>query len=106
MTIRPVDLQTMIPKLPEAQKAKNAESEAQKNTLMINIHKEQQKHEKDTRQVIEAAKAHEAKINRDGQQKKRQGGQEKRSREDKTSDSDERSREDKEKYVPKIDIRI
>ncbi|HOE56590.1 MAG TPA: hypothetical protein PLL98_01520 [Bacillota bacterium] len=106
MTIRPVDLQTIIPKLPEIQKAKNAENGLEKNNLNINIHKEQQQQEKNTRQVVEAKKPHEARINRDGQQKKRQGKQEKQSREDQTKENDGNDKEDKGKYLSKIDIRI
>ena len=106
MTIRPVDLQTMIPKLPEVQKAKNAESELGKNNLNINIHKEQQKQEKNTKQVIETKKPHEARIDKDGQQKKRQGRQEKHNKEDQAKDSDGHDKDNKGKYLTKIDIRI
>lgn len=39
MTMRPVDLQTTIPKLPEIQKVKSSEIELEKNNLNINIQK-------------------------------------------------------------------
>ena len=63
MSLRPVDLQTIIPKLPEVQKAKNAENELEKNNLSINMHKEQQQQDKNTQQIIETKKAQEARIN-------------------------------------------
>ena len=106
MPIRPVDLQTMLPKLPEVQKAKSVESDIEKNNLNINIHKDQQKLEKNTKQVVEAKKAHEARVDKDGQQKKRQGKQEKQNREDQTKDNDGHDKDSKGKYLTKIDIRI
>lgn len=106
MTIRPVDLQTMIPKLPEVQKARSAESELEKNNLNINIHKEQQLQEKNTKQVIETKKSSGGRIEREKQQKDKQGKQEKKHKDDHTEDKDEQVKESKGKALTKIDIRI
>ena len=106
MTIRPVDLQTMIPKLPEVQKARNAESEMEKNNLNINIHKEQQQQEKNTKQVIETKKTKGSRIDREGQQKGRQGKQEKGHRDDVAEDKDGHDKKTKGEFLTKIDIRI
>ena len=70
MSMRPVDFQTIIPKLPEIHKSKSAENELVKNNLNINIQKEQQQYVQNTRQVVEANKAQEARINKDEKQKR------------------------------------
>lgn len=106
MTIRPVDMQTMIPKLPEVQKARNAENEIEKNNLNINIHKEQQHQEKNTKQVIAAKKSQGLSISREGQQKGRQGKQEKKHRDGLAEEKDSHSKENKGEFLTKIDIRI
>ena len=106
MTIRPVDLQTMIPKLPEVQKARNLESELEKNNLNINMHKEQQQQEKNSKQVIETKKTHGAKVDRERQQKGRQSGHEKGSKDGQTEEKDAQLKESKGKILTKIDIRI
>lgn len=106
MTIRPVDLQTMIPKLPEVQKAKIIESELEKNNLNINIHKDQQQQEKNTKQVVETKKAQEARINKDGRQNKRQGEQRKEHKEDQAEDNYGHEKDNIEKSPIRIDIRI
>jgi len=106
MTIRPVDIQTMIPKIPEVQKARNAENEIVKNNLSINIHKEQQQQEKNMKQVIEAKKSQGSKIDREGQQKGKQGKKEKKRRDDLPEDKDGESKEIKREFLTRIDIRI
>jgi hypothetical protein len=106
MTIRPVDLQTMIPKIPEVQKAKNLETELQKNNLNINIHKEQQQQEKNTQKVVKTKETQESRINKDGRQKNKQGKQEKKQKESQTEDNYEKNNESKGKSLTRIDIRI
>ncbi|HYF83025.1 MAG TPA: hypothetical protein VEB00_08365 [Clostridia bacterium] len=106
MTIRPVDLQTMIPKLPELQKARNIESEQEKSNLNINIHKEQQQQEKNTKQVIETKKAQGKKVDREGQQKEKQSGHEKERRDGQPGEKDVQLKESKGRSLTKIDIRI
>ena len=106
MTIRPVDLQTMIPKLPEVQKARNLESELEKSNLNINMHKEQQQQEKNSKQVIETKKTSGAKVDRERQQKGRQSGNKKESKDGQTEERDAQSKESKGKFLTKIDIRI
>ena len=106
MTIRPVDLQTMIPKLPEVQKARNVESELEKNNLNINIHKDQLQQEKNTKQVIETKKSSGARIDREGQKKENQGKQEKEHKDGHAEDKNEQVKESKGKSLTKIDIRI
>jgi hypothetical protein len=106
MTIRPVDLQTMIPKLPEVQKARNAESELEKNNLNINIHKEQRQQEKNKELVIETKKTQGARVDREGQKKGRQSKQGKGQENETSEEKDERGKESKVKALTKIDIRI
>lgn len=106
MTIRPVDLQTLIPKLPEVQKAKSAEAEAEKNSLSINIHKEQQQQERNTKQVVETKKTEGTRINRDDQKKEKQGRQQGRSMGDHSGEKEEKPKEEKAFVRQKIDIRI
>jgi hypothetical protein len=106
MTIRPVDLQTMIPKIPEVQKAKNSESELQKNNLNINIHKEQQLQEKNTQQVVKTKEAQKSRIDKDGRQKNKQSKQEKKQKENQAEDNNVNNNEHKGKSLTRIDIRI
>ncbi|MHB1392461.1 MAG: hypothetical protein ACYCYE_05145 [Clostridia bacterium] len=106
MTIRPVDLQTMIPKLPEVQKARNLESELEKNNLNISIHKEQQNQEKNKKQVVETKKAHGAKVDREGQQKGKHNSQEREHKGGQAEEKDQHINESKGKHLTKIDIRI
>lgn len=106
MTIRPVDLQTMIPKIPELQKAKTAESELEKNNLNINMHKEQLQHEKDTRQVTMTKKAEGSKVEREKQQKENKGQQQKGRKEKGTDEKDGQENRKKAEVSRSIDIRI
>lgn len=106
MTIRPIDLQTMIPKLPEVQKARSVESELEKNNLNINIHKEQQQNEKNTKQVIETKKAHGAKVDREGSKKEKQGKQESGHKDGHADENEQQSKDFKGRSLTKIDIRI
>ncbi len=106
MTIRPVDLQTMIPKLPEVQKARNAESELEKNNLIVNMHKEQQQQEKNTKQVVETKKAQGAKVDREGHQKGKQSSQEREHKDGQAEEKDEQVKGPKGQHLTKIDIRI
>jgi hypothetical protein len=106
MSMRPVDLQTMIPKLPEVQKAKSAEIELEKNNLNINIQKEQQQQEKNTKQVTETKKAWEAKINKDGKQNKGQGNREKEHKKGQPENDEEHYKNNKKDAPTRIDIRI
>lgn len=106
MTIRPVDLQTMIPKIPEVQKERNIESELGKNNLNINIHKEQLKQEKITKQVVETEKNHGARIDREKQQKEKHSKQGKRNKDNQAEEEEAPARNTKGKTLTQIDIRI
>lgn len=100
MPIRPIDLQTMIPKLPEVQKAKEVENNNPKINIAINIHKEQEKNVRKTKKVNEAEKAYNKRISREDKEKDkdRQGKREKR----------EENKKDKQDFNTnkRIDIRI
>lgn len=106
MAIKPIDLQVMIPKLPEVQKERNASTDILKNNMAINMHKEQQQYEKDTKQVFETKKTHGARIEREGQRKGRQGNKEKEQKEERSGDKDNQTKETSVKRLNKIDIRI
>lgn len=106
MSLRPVDLQTIIPKLPEMQKAKNAENELEKNNLSINMHKEQQQQDKNTQQIIETKKAQEARINRDGKQNRGQGDQKGEHKDSRPEDNEGQENKKKKDPMSTIDIRI
>ena len=106
MTIRPVDLQTMIPKLPELQKARNVENEIEKNNLNINIHKEQQQQEKNAKHVTETKRAGGSKIDREGKHNGGKSKQEKEHKEDLSEDKGGHGKETKGEFLTKIDIRI
>lgn len=106
MTIRPVDMQTLIPKIPELQKARNAETEIEKNNLHINIQKEQLQQEKMTKQVIETEKNHGAKITREKENKKKKDKQEKNHKNNSSEDKDNQVEKSKGKALTRIDIRI
>lgn len=106
MSMRPVDLQTIIPKLPEVQKIKNAENDLEKNNLNINIQKEQRQNEQNTRQIIEAKKAQEARVNKDGKQNRRQGDKKGRQKEGQSEGNDVREENKKMNPIARIDIRI
>ncbi|MGE5631765.1 MAG: hypothetical protein ACM3TR_11790 [Caulobacteraceae bacterium] len=105
MPIRPIDLQTLIPKIPEVQKAKSVESDNSKINININIQKEQQQNEKNTKQVVETKKAFEAKIRREDQRKGGQGKQERKENDsgDETADGKKKEKQSK---ITTIDIRI
>ncbi len=106
MSLRPVDLQTIIPKLPEMQKAKNAENELEKNNLSINMHKEQQQQDKNTQQIIETKKAQEARINKDGKQNRGQGDQKGEHKESQPEDNEDQEKKKNRNQMTRIDIRI
>jgi hypothetical protein len=106
MTIRPVDLQTMIPKLPELQKARSLESELEKNNLNINIHKDQQQNEKNTKQVIQTKKPSGGKVERDKQDKQKQGRQESGKKDQGSEKKEEQEKQEKGRILTRIDIRI
>ncbi len=108
MSIRPVDIQTLIPKLPEVQKAKNVESETAKNNFNINLHKEQQQHEKDTKQVTETKKSLGKRIDRERQEKEKRGKQQEKEQKKELAE-EENNKGKKTKEEPgrrRIDIRI
>lgn len=104
MPIRSIDLQTMIPKLPEVQKARSVEAETPQNNSNINLHKEQVQNEKNLKQVYKKDKTSGTRINRDQ-------GKGKQQQEQKEKDDEEDRQKEKEKGgMPrpktKIDIRI
>lgn len=102
MPIRPVDLQTMLPKIPEVQKAKSVEAENLRNNMNINLHKEQQQNEKNLKQVNETKKPYQARINKDEEKKNRK---EKKKKDDGQAEEDTQRKPD-EKRKKSIDIRI
>lgn len=106
MSVRPVDMQTVIPKLPEVQKAKSVENEIEKNNLYINIHKDQQQIEKNTKQVVKKEKPEGKRIDREGRQKNENGKQQNKSREELSEEKEGQKKEDKRVSLPRIDIRI
>lgn len=106
MSLRPVDLQTIIPKLPEVQKAKNAENELEKNNLSINMHKEQQQQDKNTQQIIETKKAQEARINKDGKQNRGQGDQKGEHKDSQPEENEDQGKKKNRNPMTRIDIRI
>ncbi|MDD3704553.1 MAG: hypothetical protein PHC45_00590 [Clostridiaceae bacterium] len=106
MTMRPVDLQTTIPKLPEVQKVKNAEIELEKNNLNINIHKEQQQNEQNTKHVVETKKAQEARINKDDRHNKGQGNQKDEHKGNQPEDNEDHNKNNNRNPQTRIDIRI
>ena len=106
MSLRPVDLQTIIPKLPEVQKAKNAENELEKNNLSINMHKEQQQQDKNTQQIIETKKAQEARINKDGKQNRGQGDQKGEHKDSQPEENEDHGKKKNRNPMTRIDIRI
>ncbi|HOS68773.1 MAG TPA: hypothetical protein PLG67_03510 [Bacillota bacterium] len=106
MSIRPVDLQTIIPKLPEVQKAKNAENELEKNNLSINMHKEQQQQDKNTQQIVETKKAQESRINKDGKQNRGQEEQKGEHKDRHHEDNEDSEKKKSSNPLTRIDIRI
>ena len=106
MTIRPIDLQTMLPKLPEVQKARTVESEAEKVNLNINMHKEQQQQDIKTKQVVETKKTQGTRVDREGQQKNKQSRQENKKKKEHADERENHLKEGKRTVLPKIDIRI
>jgi hypothetical protein len=69
MSIRSIDLQVMIPKTPEVQKAKSVEAENPINNNFINIQKEQQASKDKLKQVYGKDKAEGNKVDREKQNK-------------------------------------
>jgi hypothetical protein len=106
MSIRPVDLQTLFPKIPEVQKTRNMESELEKSNLNINIHKEQQQLEKNTKQVVETKKTEGSKVTRDGSRKDKRNKQGSERKNGHDENHTEKGNEAVVKSSGKIDIRI
>jgi len=106
MPIRPVDLQTMIPKLPEVQKARSAEYDNSKNSFSINMQKEQQKFEVKTKKVNETKGSENPRIDREGKQKNRQQGNKKSSKEDEGQPEGGKQPKEAPRKKNTIDIRI
>lgn len=95
MSIRSIDYQTIIPKAPEVQKIKHAESQNPQNNSAINMHKQQEQNQKDLKRVNDVKKTYDGKINRDNPQK-----------EQKQNKDDDEQEKKKQKNKQSIDIRI
>lgn len=106
MTIKPIELQTIIPKVTELQRIKSAESEMEKSNLSVGMHQEQQKHDQEVILVIHTKKSEGSKIDRNEQKKEKQGKQKKRQNEDKNEKNGERGKREQLEANHRIDIKI
>ena len=110
MSIRSVDFQTIIPKTPEVQRIKHAETENEKINAQINIHKDAEIHNKSLKQVNKSDKPHEARINKDDKKQKSQGNKDNKNDEhsgkQNNKSNDEKNKNNNIELVSKIDIRI
>ncbi len=106
MTIKPIELQTMIPKVTEIQRTRSAENELEKSNLSVGMHQEQRKHEQEVTLVIHTKKSEGSKIDRNEQKKEKQGKQKKRQSNGQNSDNDEKSKHEQAEAKHRIDIKI
>jgi hypothetical protein len=106
MTIKPIELQTIIPKVTELQRAKTAESELEKSSLSVGMHQDQQKHDQEVILVIHTKKSEGSKIDRNEQKKEKQGKQKKRQNEEKNSGNGENGKHEQHETSHRIDIKI
>lgn len=98
MPIRSVDLQVLLPKIPEIQKIKHAENENYKINQQINIIQDSLKRTEDLKRINKSDKAYKVTINKDG--KNNRGKNQEKSQKDKDN-------KEKECYKgKKIDIKI
>lgn len=106
MPIRSIDLQTLIPKMPEVQKVKSVEAETPGNNINISIHKDQEQMEKNLKQVNKKERPSDIRINNDREKKKQ--GQDEKDKEEKNGDAPQDGKEKGRDAKPKtrIDIRI
>lgn len=65
MSIRSIDLQTLIPKTPEVQKIKSTEFEIPHNNINASIQSSQQQIQKDLKKVNQSPKGADVKINKE-----------------------------------------
>ena len=106
MTIKPIELQTIIPKVTELQRAKAAESELEKSNLSVGMHQEQRKHDQEVILVIHTKKSEGSRIDRNEQKKEKQGKQKKRQNEGKSGENSESGRQEQPGANHRIDIKI
>jgi len=119
MTVRSLDLQVLIPKAPEVQKAKQMEQAIPQNNEYINMNKEKKVAEEKLSQVNRKAKPEEIRISdrrehereREEQKKERDNRREKLLEERKKSNAEAREKANSgnkkgKKQENKIDIRI
>lgn len=69
MSIRSVDLQVLLPKVPEIQKIKHIENETLKNNQQINITQDSMKKTEDLKRISKSDKAYKLAINKDERNK-------------------------------------
>jgi len=105
MSIRSVDLQVLLPKVPEIQKAKNIEYETLKNNQQINITQDSMKKTEDLKRINQSDKAYKLAINKD---ERNRNGKNKNERDRRKDDGKKDKNEKENKYFKgsKIDIRI
>ena len=103
MSIRPVDMNVVIPKTPEVQKAKSVEAENPMNNNLINLHQEQHNNEQKQIQVNKKENPEAIKIKDDRQ--KRENNKDNKKKE---QTEEEARKEEENKHKPKtsIDIKI
>lgn len=106
MTIKPIELQTIIPKVTELQRTRAAESELEKSSLSVGMHQEQRKHDQEVILVIHTKKSEGSKIDRNEPKKEKQGKQKKRQGEGKNGENGERGKHDQSEANHRIDIKI
>lgn len=106
MAIKPIELQTIIPKVTELQRTKSAESEMEKSNLSVGMHQEQRKHDQEVILVIHTKKSEGSKIDRNEQKKEKQGKQKKRQNEEKNGEDGERGKHEQHEASHRIDIKI
>lgn len=103
MSIRPIELQTIIPKVTELQRTKAAENELEKSSLSVAVHQEQRKHDQEVILVIHTKKSEGSRIVRDEQKKEKQGKQKKKQNDGKDG---EKNKQEHPEAIHRIDIKI
>ncbi len=101
MAIRPIDMQTIIPKTPEIQKIKSAEPQNQYNNQLINMQKDQQQTQKTLKQVNETKKAEKGRVERDNKNSDKKNKNNNKKKDEESSENTE-----KKQSGTRIDIRI
>jgi len=105
MSIRSVDLQVLLPKVPEIQKVKHIENETLKNNQQINIIQDSLKKKEDLKRINKNDKAYKLAINKDERNKNGKNKNESHRQKDKDK-KDMNENEGKYFKGSKIDIRI